>query len=674
MHPFCDVIGEIVIELELLYKFIKCVITWHITVEVVEMGKVRLFNLLCITTLSFFFFTSTVVPSPVETKTTDKWASDFRPIGAYVDEILFTIYPTTDTPQAMLALQSGGFDAYDERVLKEYLPTLVPDPDVDVRISLGSMYRVLVLNCLRFPTNITGYRRAMAYGMDKYKINIEAIDGAGVPLDSYVPIIATEWEVESELVEHFYNKDIVSGNASLDASGFKDLDGDGWREYDVNDNGVWDAGIDKDDMECKIELWPTLDYDPAIIACTVAVQGLTEMGIRAEVQQKDWNWLVNEMEMGNHWVICWTEHLPLVNPPKVMYDYWRSGTPYNTVYYRFNNATCDAALDDMAAQITLEGVKEKAKIAAKLLAYEQPIIVCYNDVYIDAYRIDKFDGFFLFQGRGITNGDNPYCGIKVKLKSGEMGGTFKYCLSERMDTTNVIMMTTGYEVTVAQYVYETLWNIDPFTWDPIPGLAYDWTIEQTTASGIIQDGQKFTFYLYPNATWHDGQPVTSEDVKFSFETVWPQSPFAPQELFDIYMINTPDDYTVEIYVNQAGYFEWASVTSGIFIVPKHIWEYHGPNYQSWVPSTAADMIGSGPYKWNIRIPDVSISLFRHPNWHFSIRELPTTQPTSEPPSSKPSISEPSTSEGDKISPGFEWFTTIVVIPGAILVYIKRRRK
>ncbi len=42
----------------------------------------------------------------------------------------------------------------------------------------------------------------------------------------------------------------------------------------------------------------------------------------------------------------------------------------------------------------------------------------------------------------------------------------------------------------------------------IPDLAYKWE---------TRDGKTWTFYLVKNATWHDGKPVTSEDIKFTIE-------------------------------------------------------------------------------------------------------------------------------------------------------------
>ena len=41
----------------------------------------------------------------------------------------------------------------------------------------------------------------------------------------------------------------------------------------------------------------------------------------------------------------------------------------------------------------------------------------------------------------------------------------------------------------------------------IPWLAKEWTVSE--------DGQTYTFTLVDNATWHDGKPLTAEDVAFT---------------------------------------------------------------------------------------------------------------------------------------------------------------
>ena len=53
-----------------------------------------------------------------------------------------------------------------------------------------------------------------------------------------------------------------------------------------------------------------------------------------------------------------------------------------------------------------------------------------------------------------------------------------------------------------------------------------------------------TFKLHKNVKWHDGKPLTSADVKFTFDTIikkkYPYAAF----LGNVAEIATPDDYTV----------------------------------------------------------------------------------------------------------------------------------
>ena len=57
-------------------------------------------------------------------------------------------------------------------------------------------------------------------------------------------------------------------------------------------------------------------------------------------------------------------------------------------------------------------------------------------------------------------------------------------------------------------IFSGLVGID-FNLKPVPDLATSWEVSP--------DGQRYVFHLAPNATFHDGNPVTSADVKFTFE-------------------------------------------------------------------------------------------------------------------------------------------------------------
>ncbi|MFW9905976.1 MAG: ABC transporter substrate-binding protein [Candidatus Thorarchaeota archaeon] len=588
------------------------------------MVSITLLGLLCSLTVSYVF----------EARYTTKWSSNFRPHGGYVDEIVFHIYTENETPLAMAALQTGEIDAYDEHVLNDYLAALVRDEDVELTFTPSTKYRALTLNCARFPTNITAFRRAMAFGFDKYRYS-PVMFPIGQPQDSYIPLVITEWEVESALTEHFYETDFLSGNASLENAGFKDLDGDGWREYDTNNNGIWDPEIDFDDDNYAeghiIQLFTTGGSDLDIRVCDIMYDGLEYMGIRSEVIIMN-DSLIEDVFAGNHWVVCWTESVPVVNPAKVLYNRFRTGAQWNrdpNNLYHFSNSTIDTILDSMVNATSLEEVKQYAREASILLAFEQPQITVFSEVDIGAHRNDKFEGFFEATGIGVTHGANWAVATQVHLNEslgGPYGGVFNYCLSGNVSTWNPYLQLTAYEATVFQYIYEPLWNFDPLTWDPIPGLAYDWDIEPTTTNGDILDGQKFTFYLYENETWHDGEPFKAADVNHSMH-MWITSPFYPPELEDIYKVEIPDDYTIEFFTNKTGYFEWADTTA-FYITPIHIWK-NIENVSAYSPPTA-EVIGTGPYKLDAWTPGESIRLLRHENWRWDIREVPVLTTSSIP--------------------------------------------
>ncbi|UCG02520.1 MAG: hypothetical protein JSW11_00720 [Candidatus Heimdallarchaeota archaeon] len=636
------------------------------------MRKRRMVRIGEVMVLLTIFFVYTIILLSVRANN-DIWVSEFRPHGAYVDELLIKIY--NNNSQAIKALQNGEIDVHEGYVPTEYELDLRHDPNISVCYSQMTRYRTFILNCERFPTNITAYRRAMAFSMDKYKATEEIVGDLGTPLDSYIPPALTEWEVESVLETRFYDADYISGNASLEIAGFKDLDDDGWREYDANSNGQWDADVDLDDNDplLVINITATTGHDPAIIASKILCEGLIKMGIRSRIEEVKFTPMWERVFASDYWVFCFTTGFKTTSlPPKILYRDFHSNGEANPNIHRFYNTTIDSVLDKMLAATTDTDIKKYSREATQLLTYEQPAIPIYSDITRSAYRNDKFEGFLEFAGRGTASSDNPYVATKAHLKESKgdsYSNTLIYSSVLDLTTKNPFLYeeNLGIPFFIENYIYGGLWQPDPTTWDPIPNLAWDWEIEPTTAQAAagIQVGQKFTFYLYKNASWHDNQPVTSNDVKYSFEfaqKVYPELSVrgVPGDVKNIYHIDTPDDYTIELYVNRTDIFAWTDITSYARILPWHIWK-DMDNITAFEP-TEAQVIGFGPFKWNERGPGQYVSLLRHENWHFSVRDEAGPLTTS---------SQESTTSKD--SYGFE-FISIFTIVGIALIYINRRRK
>jgi peptide/nickel transport system substrate-binding protein len=129
------------------------------------------------------------------------------------------------------------------------------------------------------------------------------------------------------------------------------------------------------------------------------------------------------------------------------------------------------------------------------------------------------------------------------------------------------------------------------TGNPKPWLAKSW---DTSA-----DGKTWTFHLQPNVKWTDGQPLTADDVAFTFDYDL-KGPGASLGLLPsvnyIDSVTAPDPATVVFQLNSVRPTFLVDVIgsfSGIGIVPKHIWS--GVTDPAHFQGEQA-LVGSGPYK------------------------------------------------------------------------------
>lgn len=166
-----------------------------------------------------------------------------------------------------------------------------------------------------------------------------------------------------------------------------------------------------------------------------------------------------------------------------------------------------------------------------------------------------------------------------------IGGTLSLPLSYDPPSMNPFIGQTASEWYVYEIVYEPLLAIAE-DWTTIPWLAH--TVD------VSEDGLIMTFHLVENATWHDGEPFTSNDVKFTFEyALEKEVPTWAAILENLDKIEVPDDYTVDFYFKNASATFYNDMAA-TFIVPEHIWkDVEDPNtYENPNP------VGMGPFKFS----------------------------------------------------------------------------
>lgn len=143
-------------------------------------------------------------------------------------------------------------------------------------------------------------------------------------------------------------------------------------------------------------------------------------------------------------------------------------------------------------------------------------------------------------------------------------------------------------------------------WQPQPYLAERWEWSE--------DELSLTLYLRPDAKFHDGQPVTSEDVKFSIEVNKANHPFKTK--FDaIDTIVTPDPNTAVIRLSRHHPALLLSLSPVLApIIPKHI---YGDGQDIKTHPRNADPVGSGPFKLKEFKPGEHILLERFDDYNLS---------------------------------------------------------
>lgn len=122
-------------------------------------------------------------------------------------------------------------------------------------------------------------------------------------------------------------------------------------------------------------------------------------------------------------------------------------------------------------------------------------------------------------------------------------------------------------------------------WKPQPYLAKSWD--------VAADGLSVTLHLVDNATFHDGKPVTSEDVAFSIMTIKANHPFQTM-LAAVDKVETPDPLTAVIKLMHPHPALLLAMSPALMpILPKHIYG-DGQDIKSHPANLKP--IGSGPYR------------------------------------------------------------------------------
>lgn len=231
-------------------------------------------------------------------------------------------------------------------------------------------------------------------------------------------------------------------------------------------------------------------------------------------------------------------------------------------------------------------------------------------------------------------------------------------------TFNPWVTTQAYDANITALIYEGLLRLnEKLEW--VPNLAESYQVSE--------DGRTITFRLKEGIVWSDGKPITSEDVRFTFEQVMhpeypgpsqsnvaflrggqellakydelrsrlePEDPaereegkqyitreqFAAQTVplweqwLQSHPIETPDERTVVLHFDEP-YAPALETFGGGAILPKHVFESIPVRDWTTAEPTQNPPVASGPYTFVKYVRDQYTELARNPKYHLGVPKV-----------------------------------------------------
>jgi microcin C transport system substrate-binding protein len=160
------------------------------------------------------------------------------------------------------------------------------------------------------------------------------------------------------------------------------------------------------------------------------------------------------------------------------------------------------------------------------------------------------------------------------------------------------------------------------------GILYDTLMEQSVdepsaSHALVAEAFKFpddfssaTYRLNPKAKWHDGKPITVEDVIWSFNVLKEHSPQYSHYYANVTEAVAISDREVEFRFDQKGNRELPHIMGDLVVLPKHWWEgtdASGKKRDITRPTLEAPL-GSGAYRIESFKPGSQIVWARVPDY------------------------------------------------------------
>lgn len=278
------------------------------------------------------------------------------------------------------------------------------------------------------------------------------------------------------------------------------------------------------------------------------------------------------------------------DPDEIVFNLFHSTTAengYNFIGYQ--NPEYDAIVERQRITVDQDARRELILQAQAILAEDQP-----NMMLAHPKSTFAFDKTVWNPASVVNQGGIGIRNTWTFMSLEPLGEQTDIILnsSDNIQAINPLYISGGVDSWITELIWDRLLRIGP---DGLPqpwaAESYEW-VDDTTITVTLRDG----------LMWHDGQPVTAEDVKFSFETAGSgEAPMYAPFVSNIAGIETEAN-TITFTLNEPSAAFLTASLAKINLIPQHVWgpeierlltaEENAESFQEDAP------VGSGPFRFS----------------------------------------------------------------------------
>lgn len=194
---------------------------------------------------------------------------------------------------------------------------------------------------------------------------------------------------------------------------------------------------------------------------------------------------------------------------------------------------------------------------------------------------------------------------------GHQGGRIVYGDTLNIRTFNPLIINDGGSQSAAGMMFDSLTQLHPKDGSPLPQLAASWEIST--------DGITYTFTMQDGVKWHDGQPFSAADAKFTYDLFLnpdTNSPRTSTLAGAIKSVSAPDDGHL-VFTLKGPNASFLTNDTFYGIVPQHILKDVPPKQiaqHDFSRGKKGVTIGQGPFMFDSFVESDHCTLVKNPNY------------------------------------------------------------